>query len=100
LGTAPATANHDIGAWNSVIAVATDGTPITRDELDAVMQRFPTLPKGALGSPEPEAPRYHLLCQASGEVCNDEPFTQAEVDRLRDTLPERVTGPSPGPLPT
>jgi hypothetical protein len=42
LGTAPATANHDIGAWNSVIAVATDGTPITRDKLDAVMQRFPT----------------------------------------------------------
>jgi hypothetical protein len=64
------------------------------------MQHFPTPPKGALGSPEPEAPRYHLLHQASGEVCNDKPFTQAEVDRLRNALPKRATGPSPGPLPT
>jgi hypothetical protein len=64
------------------------------------MQRFPTPPKGALGSPEPEAPRYHLLHQASGEVCNDEPLTQAKVDRLCNTLPEHATGPSPGPLPT
>jgi hypothetical protein len=100
LGTAPATANHNIGAWNLVIAVPTDRTPITRDKLDAVMQHFPTPTKGALGSPEPEAPRYHLLHQASGEVCNDEPLTQAEVDRLHNALPERATGPSPGPLPT
>jgi hypothetical protein len=64
------------------------------------MQRFPTLPKGALGLPEPEAPRYRLLHQTSGEVCNEKPLTQAEVDRLHDTLPERATGPSPGPLPT
>jgi hypothetical protein len=36
LGTAPATATN-IANWNSVVAVATDGTPITRDELDDVM---------------------------------------------------------------
>jgi hypothetical protein len=100
LGTAPATANHDIGAWNSVVAVATDGTPITRDELNAVMQRFPTPTKGALGSPEPEEPGYHLLHQTTGEVCNDAPLTKAEVNRLFDALPERADGPSPGPLPT
>jgi hypothetical protein len=99
LGTAPATA-HNTAAWNSVVAVATDGTPITRDELDAVMRHFPTPAVGALGSPEPEDPGYHLLHQTMGEVCNDVPLTQAEVNRLRDTLPERATGPSPGPLPT
>jgi hypothetical protein len=33
LGTAPATAAN-IANWNSVVAVATDGTPITRDELE------------------------------------------------------------------
>jgi hypothetical protein len=98
LGTTPATTNHNIGAWNSVIAVATDGTPITRDELDAVMQCFPSPAKGALASPEPEEPGYHLLHQTTGAPCNDIPLTKAEVDRLCDTLPERVTGPSPGPL--
>jgi hypothetical protein len=90
LGTAPATAN--------VIAVATDGAPITRDELDAVMQRFPTPPKGALGSPEPEDLGYHLLHQTTGEVCNDVPLTKAEVNRLLDALSEHAAGPSPGPL--
>jgi hypothetical protein len=99
LGTAPATAANNIGAWNSVVAIATDGTPITRDELDAVMQRFPT-PLGALGSPEPEDPDYHLLHQTTGEVCNDVPLTKAEVNRLLDALPERAASPSPGPLPT
>jgi hypothetical protein len=99
LGTAPVTISN-IGAWNSVIAVATDGTPITRDELDAVMRRFPTPTAGALGSPEPESPRYDLLHQTMGEVCNVDPLTQAEVDRLHDALPERPDGPSPGPLPT
>jgi hypothetical protein len=93
-------ANHDIGAWNSVVAIATDGTPITRDKLDAVMQRFPTPTKGALGLPEPEDPGYHLLHQTTGEVCNDVPLTKAEVDCLFDALPERADGPSPGPLPT
>jgi hypothetical protein len=73
LGTAPATANNNIGAWNSVIAVATDGTPITGDELNTVMQCFPTLTKGALDSPEPEDPGYHLLHQTTGEACNDTP---------------------------
>jgi hypothetical protein len=96
LGTAPATASHDIGAWNSVVAVATNGTPITRDELDAVMQCFPTPTKGALGSPEPEDPGYHLLHQTTGEVCNDAPLTKAKVDRLLNALPERADGPSPG----
>jgi hypothetical protein len=48
LGTAPATATN-IAAWNSVVAVATDGTPITRDELDDVMQHFPTPAVGARG---------------------------------------------------
>jgi hypothetical protein len=101
LGTAPATtANNDIGAWNSVVAVATNGTPITRDELDAVMQHFPTPTKGALKSPEPEDPGYHLLHQTTGEVCNDAPLTKAEVDRLLNALSERADGPSPGPLPT
>jgi hypothetical protein len=99
LGTAPATAN-DIGAWNSVVAITTNGTPITRDELDAVMQRFPTLPKGALGSLEPKDPGYHLLHQTTGEVCNDVPLTKAEVNRLLDALPEHAASPSPGPLPT
>jgi hypothetical protein len=36
LGTAPATVNN-IANWDSVVAVATDGTPITRDELEDVM---------------------------------------------------------------
>jgi hypothetical protein len=100
LGTAPVMANNNIGAWNSVIAVATDRTPITRDELDAVMQHFPTPPKEALGSPEPEDPGYHLLHQTTGEVCNDVPLTKAEVNRLLDALSERAAGSSPGPLPT
>jgi hypothetical protein len=39
LGTAPATAAN-IANWNSVVAVATDGTPITRDKLDAVIVTF------------------------------------------------------------
>jgi hypothetical protein len=98
LGTAPATANDDIGAWNSVVAVATDGTPITRDELDTVMQCFPTPTKGALDSPEPEDPGYHLLHQTTGEVCNDTPLTKADVNCLLDALSERADGPSPGPL--
>jgi hypothetical protein len=100
LGIAPATATNDIGAWNSVVAVTTDGTPITRDELDTVMQRFPTPTKGALDLPEPEDPGYHLLHQTTGEVCNDAPLTKAEVDCLLDALSERADGPSPGPLPT
>jgi hypothetical protein len=100
LRTTPATANNNIGAWNSVVAAATDRTPITRDELDAVMQRFPTPTKGALSSPEPEDPGYHLLHQTTGEVCNDTPLTKAEVNRLLNALPERADGPSPGPLPT
>jgi hypothetical protein len=83
-----------------VVAVATDGTPITRDELDDVMRRFPTPAVGALGSPEPEDPGYHLLSQATNEPCNDVPLTKAEVDRLLDALPQRAAGPSPGPLPT
>jgi hypothetical protein len=45
-------------------------------------------------------PRYNLLHQTTGEVCNTDPLTQAEVDWLRDALPERSNGPSPGPLPT
>jgi hypothetical protein len=99
LGTAPATAAN-IANWNSVVAVTTDGTPITRDELDDVMRRFPTLAAGALGSPEPEDPGYHLLSQATGEPCNDAPLTKAEVNRLLDALPQHAAGPSPGPLPT
>jgi hypothetical protein len=86
LGTAPATASN-IANWNSVVAVATDGTPITRDELDAVMRRFPAPAAGALGSPEPEDPDYHLLSQATSEPCNDVPLTKAEVDQLLDALP-------------
>jgi hypothetical protein len=99
LGTAPATATN-IANWNAVVAVATDGTPITRDELNAVMRRFPTPAVGALGSPEPEDPGYHLLSQTTGEPCNDVPLTKAEVDRLLNALPQRAAGPSPGPLPT
>jgi hypothetical protein len=99
LGTAPATATN-IASWNTVVAVATDGTPITRDELDAVMRRFPTPAAGALSSLEPEDPGYHLLSQTTGEPCNDVPLTKAEVDRLLDALPQRTAGPSPGPLPT
>jgi hypothetical protein len=99
LGTAPATATN-IANWDSVVAVATDGTPITRDELDDVMRHFPTPAAGALSLPEPEDPGYHLLSQTTGEVCNDVPFTKAEVNRLFDTLPQRTAGPSPGPLPT
>jgi hypothetical protein len=99
LGTAPATATN-IANWNSVVAVTTDGTPITRDELDAVMRRFPTPAAGALGSPEPEDPGYHLLSQTTGEPCNDAPLTKAEVNRLLDALPQCAAGPSPGPLPT
>jgi hypothetical protein len=100
LGTAPAMPDHDIGAQNSVVAVATDGTPITRGELDAVMQRFPTPAKGAIGSPEPEDSGYHILHQTTGQACNDVPFTKAKVNRLLDALPEHATSPSPGPLPT
>jgi hypothetical protein len=99
LGTAPATATNITG-WNSVIAVATDGTPITRDELDDVMQRFPTLAAGALGSPEPKDSGYHLLSQTTGEACNDVPLTKAKVNRLLNALPQHAAGPSPGPLPT
>jgi hypothetical protein len=99
LGTAPATATN-IANWDSVVAVATDGTPITRDELDTVMQRFPTPAGRALASPEPKDSGYHLLHQTTGKVCNNVPFTKAEVDRLRDALPECADGPSPGPLPT
>jgi hypothetical protein len=64
------------------------------------MRCFPTLTVGALGSPEPEDPSYHLLHQTTGEVCNDVPLTKAEVNRLLDALPERAAGPSPEPLPT
>jgi hypothetical protein len=99
LGTAPATAAN-IANWNSVIAIATDGTPITRDKLDDVMRRFPTPAPRALGSPEPEDPGYHLLHQTTGEVCNDVPLTKAEVNWLLNALPQRAAGPSPGPLPT
>jgi hypothetical protein len=99
LGTTPATVGN-IANWNSVVAVATDGTPITRDELNDVMRCFPTPAGRALTSLEPEDSGYHLLHQTTGKVCNDVPFTKAEVDRLRDALPERADGPSPGPLPT
>jgi hypothetical protein len=99
LGTAPASA-HNVAGRNSVVAVATDGTPITRDELDDVMQRFPTPTAGALRSPEPEDPGYHLLHQTTGEACNNIPLTKAEVNRILDALPERAAGASPGPLPT
>jgi hypothetical protein len=64
------------------------------------MQRFPTPAAGALGSPEPEDPGYHLLSQTTGEPCNDAPLTKAEVNRLLDALPQCAAGPSPGPLPT
>jgi hypothetical protein len=99
LGTAPATATN-IANWNSIVAVATNGTPITRDKLDDVMRRFPNPAAGALGSPEPEDSGYHLLSQATGEPCNDVPLTKAEVNRLLNALPQRAAGPSPGPLPT
>jgi hypothetical protein len=88
------------GAQDSVIAVATNGTPITRDELADVMQHFPTPAGRALASPEPEDSGYYLLHQTTGKICNDVPFTKAEVDRLCDALPEHADGPSPGPLPT
>jgi hypothetical protein len=97
LGTAPATADN-IANWDSVVAVATDGTPITRDELEDVMRRFPTPVRGALASPEPEDLGYHILHRTTGKICNNIPFTKAEVDRLRNALPERADGPSPGPL--
>jgi hypothetical protein len=51
----------------TVTACATDKTPITRDELDAVMRHFPTPTAGALGSPEPEDLGYHLLHQITGK---------------------------------
>jgi hypothetical protein len=38
------------------VAVCTNGTPIIREEVNAVMQCFPTPTTGALGSPEPESP--------------------------------------------
>jgi hypothetical protein len=91
---------RSLGTQDSVVAVATDGTPITRSELEDVMRHFPTPAGGALTSPEPEDPGYHLLHQTTGKICNDVPFTKAEVDRLRHALPERADGPSPGPLPT
>jgi hypothetical protein len=64
------------------------------------MRRLPTPAAGALGSPEPEDPGYHLLSQTTGEPCNDTPLTKAEVNQLLDALPQRAAGPSPGPLPT
>jgi hypothetical protein len=64
------------------------------------MRHFPTPAAGALGLLEPEDPGYHLLHQTMGEVCNDVPLTQAEVDWLLDALPQGAAGPSPGPLPT
>jgi hypothetical protein len=99
LGTAPATA-HNVAEWNSVIAVATDGTPITRDKLADVVRHFPTLAVGALGLSEPEDPGYHLLHQTTGEACNNIPLTKAEVNHLLDALSERAASASPGPLPT
>jgi hypothetical protein len=64
------------------------------------MRCFPTPARGALASLEPEDPGYHILHQTTGKICNDVPFTKAEVDRLRNALLERADGPSPGPLPT
>jgi hypothetical protein len=64
------------------------------------MRCFPTPARGALASPEPEDPGYHILHRTTGKICNDIPFTKAKVDRLCDALPERADGPSPGPLPT
>jgi hypothetical protein len=93
LGVGPVTISN-------ALAVGTDGTPITRAELEDVMQRFPTPTEGALSSPEPESPRYNLLHQTTGEICNIDPLTQAKVDQLRNALPECSDGPSPGPLPT
>jgi hypothetical protein len=100
LGTAPATATN-IANWNSIIAVATDGTPITRDELDATMRRFPTLAAGALGSPEPEDPGYHLLSQTTGGALQRCPtHSRPKLIGFCDALPQRAASPSPGPLPT
>jgi hypothetical protein len=70
LETAPATADN-IANWDSVVAVATDGTPITRDKLEDVMRCFPTPARGALTSPEPEDPGYHILHRTTGKICND-----------------------------
>jgi hypothetical protein len=99
LGTAPATADN-IANWSSVVAVATDGTPITRGKLEDVMQCFPTPAGGALASPEPEDQGYHILHKTTGKICNNVPFTKAKVDCLCNALPECADGPSPGPLPT
>ena len=79
------------------VAITTDGTPITREELNAVMQRFPTPVQEALGSPEPE--RYNLLHASTGAVCNSDPLTRAEVDQLRSALPRGSGSSSPRPLP-
>jgi hypothetical protein len=85
-------AAKDLGAQDSVLAVATDRTPITRDELADVMRCFPTPVGRALALPEPEDSGYHLLHQTTGKVCNDVPFTKAEVDRLCNALPVCADG--------
>ena len=87
------------GGSRDQVAVATDGTPITRAELAGVLRRFPSPTKEAIRTPEPESIGFDLHHATTGAVCNNRPLTQAEVNQLRNALPSGPRGPSPGPLP-